>query len=204
MASHIDYLYPTPQSQEEYSSRLPFLALPGSLALGLFSTGLLTQDGAGSATNYRLTTQSSLGDVLPLFPTSMTNTGDLSANTGDLSANTGDLFTVAGHLSINTEELPAHLKALIHQLSPKARRERLWPVIVWLCALKPFKAEQLAHVLGGRQVTSLKSNHINKLRDEEALLAYRYPETENHPEQAYVATKKGLNWLRKQGIKVDD
>lgn len=148
---------------------------------------LLEQGGAGSATYYRLAGQSVLDGELPLFAAENTNTGDLSGNTGDLQP--------------DAEELPAGLHVLIKELTPKARKEKLWPVIVWLCALKPRKAEQLALLLGNRQLTALKSNHINALRSGEGLLAYTHPEVINHPEQAYITTDKGLRWLTEKGIK---
>ena len=162
---------------------------------------LLEQGGAGSATYYRLAGQSVLDGELPLFAAENTNTGDLSGNTGDLSGNTGDLSGNTGDLQPDAEELPAGLHVLIKELTPKARKEKLWPVIVWLCALKPRKAEQLALLLGNRQLTALKSNHINALRSGEGLLAYTHPEVINHPEQAYITTDKGLRWLTEKGIK---
>lgn len=157
---------------------------------------LLEKGGAGPATYYRLADSDGAGD-LPLFRPGLSNTGDLSANTGNLTRDTGDL-------SLNADDLPSNLIELIEELTPKARKEKLWPVLVWLCAIKPRKAEDLAHLLGGRQVTSLKANHINVLRDQEGLLAYLHPEVVNHPEQAYMATPKGLKWLEKLGVPVNE
>lgn len=157
---------------------------------------LLCKGGAGSATYYQLLNQQLAYNDLPLFASNDANTGDLSSNTGDLASNAGDLTANAG-------ELPADLQQRIMQLSPKARKEKLWPVVVWLCALHPLKAEQLAQLLS-KQVNSLKSNHLNVLKNQEELICYTYPEVTNHPEQAYQSTPKGVDWLRQQGIGLDD
>lgn len=149
--------------------------------------GLLESGGAGSATYYRLSgepkRQAQL--TLPLF--GEPNTSDLDQNTSDLEPNTSDLEP-------NTSDIPPDLAAAIAQLTPKARKPKLWPLILHLCALHPHSAEQLAERLN-RQVTALKSNHLNPMRQEEELIAYLYPEVVNHPDQAYVITKKGELWL---------
>ena len=54
---------------------------------------------------------------LPLFADNYSNTGDLALNIGDLSLNTG--------------ELPNALQQRLDELTPKARKEKVWPVIVW-------------------------------------------------------------------------
>lgn len=156
---------------------------------------LLQKGGAGPSTYYRLSDVTSAEGELPLFSDNTANTGDLPSNTGDLSANTGDL-------GVNTAELPEDLQERIRQLGPKARKEKLWPVIVWLCALQPLQAEQLAQLLGRSQASTLKTNHINRLRDHEGFITYTHPEVRNHPEQAYVTTPKGREWLAGQGIAV--
>tara|TARA_R110000787_G_scaffold286186_1_gene403616 strand:+ start:12591 stop:14534 length:1944 start_codon:yes stop_codon:yes gene_type:complete len=164
---------------------------------------LLTQGGAGPATYYQLSSHWNNADELPLFSTNDSNTGNLYLNTGDLHLNTGDLHLNTGDPHPNTGDLPEELKKRITALSPKARKESIWPVIIWLCALRPMKAEQLALVLN-RQVNALKANHLNVLRNEESLICYIYPEVINHPEQAYQSTNKGLEWLKKQGIMLYD
>lgn len=135
---------------------------------------LLAQGGAGSATYYQLR---DLPD-LPLFEGP--NTGELPSNTGDLPPNTGDL--------------PQELHDAIAALGPKARKDKLWPLIVWLCAIRPHSAEQLASRLG-RQVNALKYLHLNALREQQGWLQYTHPEVVNHPQQAYVVTDAGRAWL---------
>ena len=165
--------------------------------------GLLQKGGAGPATYYRLAGQACTEEETGLRSQRTDNTDDLPSNTDDLRSNTGDLRSNTGDLSVPSPSLPDALLERLRQLKPKARKEKLRPLIVWLCALQPCKADQLAQLLGGRQVASLKSNHINALRAKSKLLAYTHPEVVNHPEQAYTATAKGLRWLKEQGILVN-
>lgn len=164
---------------------------------------LLEQGGAGSATYYRLNDKNMNENELPLFAANDSDTGDLAANTGDLAVNAGDLASNADNFALNTDELPIGLQQRLDELTPKARKEKIRPVIVWLCALRAYKTEQLATLLN-RQVTALRSAHLNPLREQEKLIVYTHPEVINHPEQAYQVTPKGLSWLKEQGIHVDD
>lgn len=75
-------------------------------------------------------------------------------------------------------------------------------MIVWLCSLRPYKAEQLASQLS-RKVVPLKNTHLNMLRENEGLIDYLYPEVVNHPNQAYQATEKGRHWLAQKGINLN-
>jgi len=150
---------------------------------------VLEQGGAGPATYYQLAQRPAL---LPAIParTFESNASDLSTNTSDLNTNTSDLT------------LPDDLKKMVKQLTPKARKELLWPVIIWLCALRPYKAGELATLLV-RKETPLKHNHLNTLREQEELINYLYPEVVNHPHQAYRTTDKGRKWLIQQGINLN-
>lgn len=150
---------------------------------------LLVQGGASSATYYQLRNL----PEMPLF--SGANTSDLGANTSDLGVNTSDL-------EVNTSELPPELLSAIANLGQKPRREKLWPVIVWLCAIRSHTAEELAVRLGNRQVTALKSQHLSLLREQQGWLQYSYPEVINHPQQAYITTAAGHAWLAEQEITV--
>lgn len=167
--------------------------------------GLLVKGGAGPATYYQLAELPGL----PLFPeqgADEPNTGDLGANTSDLRVNTSDLEANTSDLRGNTSdlapdagELPEPLLAALATLSPKARKHRLWPLILWLCSIRPHNAEQLARHLN-RQVVALKTGHLNPLREQQGLLEYLYPEVINHPQQAYVTSAAGRLWLAEQGI----
>ncbi|WP_423709299.1 ATP-binding protein [Undibacterium sp. WLX3042] len=150
---------------------------------------LLVQGGASSATYYQLRNL----PELPLFDG--VDTSDLTPNTSDLDSNTSDLRGDAS-------DLPPELLAAMATLGTKPRREKLWPVIIWLCAIRSHTAEELAARLGNRQVTALKSQHLSLLREQEKLLQYSYPEVVNHPQQAYATTAAGRAWLAEQGITV--
>lgn len=155
---------------------------------------LLEQGGAGPATYYQLAQRLKNDDQLMLFPVNedaltKANTSELGPNTSDFGQNTSDFGSNTSELN-----LPDELKQMIDRLTPKARKESLWPVIVWLCSLQPYKAEQLAAQLS-RKVGPLKNAHLNVLRENEGLIEYLYPEVINHPNQAYKTTEKGLEWL---------
>jgi ATP-dependent DNA helicase RecG len=96
--------------------------------------------------------------------------------------------------------LPQELKDLISNLTPKARKSRLWPVILWLCAIEPYFADKLAEKLD-KQANWLKSSHLKQLK-QELFLQHLYPEVKNHPNQAYVTTEEGKGWLEEQGYKI--
>lgn len=123
------------------------------------------------------------------------NGGNLGVNTGDLGSNAGDLSSNAGDL----DQLPEQLSEMINALSPRARKDKIRSIILWLCAIQPMKAESLAGLLN-RKIKALKESHLNILRDQDGFIEYLYPEVVNHPGQAYKATSKGKEWLKQQGI----
>ena len=161
---------------------------------------LLQQGGSGTSTYYQLSSLAEFSKVIPENTGDLdSNTGDLASNTSDLDSNTSDLDSNTSDLDSNISDFPEALEGAISELSPKARKEKLWPIIVWLCNLQPLSAESLAKLLN-RQPSSLKSGHLTPLRENEGLLAYLYPEVVNHPEQAYLTTAKGKQWLKQQTI----
>ena len=172
---------------------------------------LLTQGGAGPSTYYELCAGTALSLLAVNTSDLDANTSDLDANTSDLDANTSDLDANTSDLDANTsdlyssihklEALPDALKEAIQKLTRKSRKDKLHPVLLWLCAIRAYKAEQLAKLLS-RQIASLKSQHLNYLRETLGFLQYTYPEVMNHPEQAYTTTEAGKIWLKEQGIEV--
>ena len=116
------------------------------------------------------------------------------ANSSDLNPNASDFDSNGSDLGPNGSDLPLDLRLYIKELTPKARNNKLWLIVLWLCSLKAHKAETLARVLK-RNEASIKNKHLTKLR-EQGFLAYLYPEVLNHPEQAYYTTEKGLIWLK--------
>jgi ATP-dependent DNA helicase RecG len=183
-------------------SDLDTLAASQTLGRLHHQRGLLVKGGAGPATYYQLAELPGL----PLFPAEGldnrdlgANTSDLDANTSDLDANTSDLDANTSDLGANAGDLPEPLRMALLALSPKARKQTLWPLILWLCSLRPYNAEQLARHLN-RQVVALKTGHLNPLREQQGLLQYLHPEVINHPQQAYVTSAAGRLWLAEQGI----
>lgn len=138
---------------------------------------------------------------LPLFAQEDLKILDSQSNASGHSTNTSHLSVNASDLGTNAGELPALLLERIAALTSKARKEKLWPVILWLCAIRPFKADELASLLN-RKVTHLKTGHLSKMRDQQGLLEYLHPEVVNHPEQAYRTTVSGVSWLQKEGIEI--
>jgi ATP-dependent DNA helicase RecG len=177
---------------------------------------LLDQGGAGASTYYRLADFESIEGELTLFSENEransgevgSNSGDLEPNSGDLRSNSGDLGRNSGDLGESSEAIPtepgipAALAQRIVDLTPKARRQKLWPVILWLCAIERFSADSLAKKLG-KHAPSLKDRHLNALREQQ-LIEYTIPEAVNHPDQAYVTTQEGLDWLAAHEITVSD
>jgi hypothetical protein len=49
----------------------------------------------------------------------------------------GDLGPDAGDLGLNAGDLPVELRNRLTILTAKARVDKLWPVILWLCATQP-------------------------------------------------------------------
>lgn len=155
----------------------------------------LVKGGAGPATYYQLAEW----QTLPLFASAEPVTTEKTENTSDPVTNTSDLDANASDLDANTSDLPALLQSRIAALTPKARKDKLWPVILWLCAIRPCKADELASLLN-RQITHLKNAHLSPMREQQGLLEYLHPEVINHPEQAYRTTVAGQRWLQQQGI----
>lgn len=153
---------------------------------------LLVKGGAGSSTYYQLA-------ELPALPLFQADMSDRHTNVGDLGANVGDLDADVGDLDANISDLPVALQEALASLSTRPRKEALWPVILWLCAIRPYAAEQLATLLR-RQMSGLKANHLNPLREQKGYLQYTRPEVINHPDQAYRTTDAGRAWLAEKGI----
>ncbi|WP_248769415.1 RNA-binding domain-containing protein [Pseudomonas sp. MWU12-2345] len=162
--------------------------------------GLLVKGGGGPSTYYQLAELPAPPSFDARQTTSIVTTDATKVpNTSDLAPNTSDLIPNTSDLTPNTSEFPPTLLVAIKTLSSKARKEKLWPLILWLCSIRPHSAEQLARQLH-RQMGPLKTGHINPLRDKEGFLEYLHPEVVNHPQQAYRTTEAGRLWLAEQGI----
>ncbi len=152
---------------------------------------LLEKAGSGRDTYYRATPLLLQGSNREI------NKQDLAANTQELSRNTRELASNAQELVSDTQELPQSLREAIEHLTPKTRKPKLQHIILQLCELRAWTAEALATLLN-RKVEALRTSHLTPLRQKD-LIAYVYPEVVNHPNQAYVITEKGKEWLKREG-----
>lgn len=96
--------------------------------------------------------------------------------------------------SSNESDLPSEIAEAISHLGKKARKAKLWPLVLQLCTWRPCTADELAHYLQ-RSSSIFKVNHLKPMR-EAGLIAYLYPEVIKHPQQAYQITPLGEAWLQ--------
>ncbi len=127
------------------------------------------------------------------------NGSRLDANGSRLDTNGSRLDTNGSRLD-NEGELSDVLQEAIYRLSPKARASVIRSIILNLCFMKGYSAEEMGALLK-RDVTNLKTRHLTPMR-EEGLIAYLYPEVVSHPNQAYVITKKGKQVLENKAQKL--
>ena len=152
---------------------------------------LLIKGGAGPSTYYQLPDLT----PLPLF-------SDLDLkkkDTSDSQSKSSDLQPKSSDLQPKSSDLPEELLRLIDNLPRRASKEKLWPIILWLCSVQAQSAEQLAEQLNRKREMSLKTSHLNPMR-KKGLIDYLYPDVVHHPGQAYVATENGKQWLQSLGL----
>jgi len=152
--------------------------------------GVLAQIPRGSATYY-----------VPgeHFPDEANRTADLfglSPESDGLSPESSGLPPESGGLSPEPDissralllaELPESLAQQVSELGQRARdTSRIRHVIVALCALRPYRVGELALLLQ-RNPEYIQKQYLNSLR-RDGLLAYRYQNDPNRPDQAYVST----------------
>lgn len=150
--------------------------------------GLIEKGGRGSASYYKPSAH------LHLMISTL-NASDLIPNTQELGVNTQELRTNTQELSPNTQEFPEFLRTLLSSLTPKTRKSQLQQILLHLCCLRAYSAEDLARILS-RKLEALRVNHLTPMR-KDGLINYLYPQVTNHPEQAYITTIKGKQWLDK-------
>jgi ATP-dependent DNA helicase RecG len=77
------------------------------------------------------------------------------------------------------------LQARITQAGNRPRQAVVRALIRDLCGLRPFSADQLAQLLGGRNIRELVRAHLTPMLND-GLLAYTIPDRPNHPDQRYT------------------
>jgi ATP-dependent DNA helicase RecG len=149
---------------------------------------LVTQKGKGSATYYLPGPHFPEESDTPVqeagLATLAAKHGTLANEHGTLGDQHGTLSTSHGTFGI---DLPPNLQMRISQLGTRPG-EKIRPLILELCAIRPLPASQLAAMLGDRNPRALKREHLEPMRTS-GQLAYLYPDMERHPQQAYLTTE---------------
>lgn len=143
--------------------------------------GLLEKRGAGSQTHCVLARPASA--PFPTQPTAgvASGIGDAIPPCSPAPAR-GD----SPHPPHALASIPPELQARICAAGAKPRKAEVRELVLALCALRPFTVNELCQALGGGDTKELRRTYLRPWR-EEGLLSLKYPETEKHPHQAYVA-----------------
>ena len=150
---------------------------------------LIHQKGKGSATYY-----------LPgeRFPVEGGGHTTLEPSHTTLGAKHATLDVEHGTLDVEHGTLDVEHGTLRNLLTPELLRridqigvrpgERIRPLILDLCTLRPLSAVELAEILGDRNPRALKREHLEPMRVA-GELEFVYPDMERHPQQAYKTTQ---------------
>lgn len=142
--------------------------------------GLLEQKGRGNTTFY--------------VPTTKLLTPDIKATASGISAQApGITVTASGITALipgipqGFPSLPKELVEALQKIGKRTSVLQIRTVIVQLCTLSPLKLPELVEILK-RDSDHLRKRYISKMIDE-GELEYLFPESPNHPQQAYKAKK---------------
>ena len=145
--------------------------------------GFLDQRGKGSATFY-VPGEKFLASLSPETPTS---SGALSGNPAPLSGNPAPLSGNLGGLSGNRppliDTLPDFLQKEVALLKQRASLEALNQLVLDVCRVRPFTADELATLLA-RNRKYMQDRVLAPLRSQGALML-TIPDQPHHPDQAY-------------------
>ena len=166
----------------------------------LRDAGLLAQRGRGSATYYvpadRLGLSGPGGGVassLSSKPATLSsNPGSLSSNPGSLSSKLPNTRATAQRARLDEEarralldDLPGSMAARLGAIGQRHPPHEIQDLVVDLCALRPWTAEELSLVLQ-RNTEVVRQNYLRPLMREKRIRMTR-PEEPNDPQQAYKA-----------------
>lgn len=147
--------------------------------------GFIEQKGKGRGTYYLPTDKIGKESVLNTEG-NFVNTEPQAVNTEPQAINTEPTALTTEGLIDN---LPEDLKVAITDLKAKERnKEKVYRVIESICAIQPYKLEDLASILN-KDENWLSRRYIKPLIDM-GRLNYLHPEMKNHPEQAYKTIQK--------------
>lgn len=133
----------------------------------------------GALAGYRNRTPNENGVQLP------SNGVQLPPNTDQLDSNTDQLDSNANQLR---QTLPPELLKRVSELGPRARKEKTALVVLALCAIRPYKAEELAGILERKNKKNLVAEVLQPLLEQKKL-AYTIAGAPTHPLQKYTTVK---------------
>ena len=166
------------------------------LLRGLRDRELLALHSHGAASYYTLspTLREHIGE------SSAADRGELGADRGELEdrIDASNLARIGGssgadrgELGADRGELPADVRSAIDRLGSRPRKERLRTVIEEICAARKWTTSgEIARFLSFSQ-RKLTGRHLTPMV-EAGQLARRYPDSPNHPAQAYGITRRRL------------
>lgn len=134
--------------------------------------GLLIKQGSGNRTYYILRSEANLHGIPP--SPQLEAGGDHGISLGG-SSETSQLLPI----------IPPSLQTRLPAFGTRPRQQEVRELILDLCQLQPLTANQLCQLLGRKDSKELRRTYLRPLL-EEGVLKMLYPETENHPNQAYV------------------
>jgi ATP-dependent DNA helicase RecG len=149
---------------------------------------LIEKAGSGRNTYYKATSL-------------LLNGTNLSTNRPELVSSRPDQNQNSPELISNKPNLSQELQENINKLSAKARVNKLWPIILHILVERPASSDELSHLLK-RDSIALRKKHLSPMK-KQGLIQHCYPEVVNHPQQAYLITEKGKQWLEKNAYQAE-
>lgn len=152
----------------------------------LCASGLLEKKGKSVATYYvfgpealrRLEEAARAGSRRPGLPQSGPLTTQFDPQTTQFDRETTHL-----------DEMPGELREAVQSLGKRSSLETLQSLILTVCRWRPMGKKQLAELLGRGDAQYLYRRAIKPMLDD-GRLRFRYPQVENHPQQAYLPTDR--------------
>lgn len=159
--------------------------------------GLVVAKGGGKATYYqptsKLTEQQPAG-ALGGECNSRAGGHVSGADTQGLPANTQGLEANTQGSAPDTQGLPADLQAMVDNLGPRPREQRLRQILLMICDWRASSPSELIALLPLKDVSNLVRKHLTPMR-EQGWLEYTIPEMPTHPRQQYRTTEGGRRQL---------
>jgi len=145
--------------------------------------GLLVKQGSGSRTYYTLQTPLVGPDLHPDQTRLPFENEPVLLEGGKLNEEGGKLAEKGGKLK--PSDLPPELATFLPQAGQRLRTDALRALICRLCRWRSLRGEELATLLG-KDLKYLRNKHLTEMV-QSGQLNLLYPESPNHPHQAYLA-----------------